>query len=34
MSITRIVRVLTIWDEVFIKLRVLFDGLVIRKKVF
>ena len=25
---------ITIWDEVFFKLRVYFDGMVIRKKVF
>ena len=29
----RIVRVITIWDEVFCKLRVSFDGLVTRKNV-
>ena len=27
-------RLITIWDEVFFKLRVSFDGLVIRKEVF
>ena len=27
-------RVITIWDEVFFKLRVSFDGLIIRNKVF
>ena len=34
MSILRIGRVITIWDEVFFKLRVYFFILVIRKKVF
>ena len=33
MNIPRILRVITIWDEVFFKLRVFFDGLVSRKKV-
>ena len=32
--ITRIVRVITNWDKVFLKLEVNFDGLVSRKKVF
>ena len=32
--ITRIGRVIKIWDEVFFKLRVYFDGLVRRSKVF
>ena len=32
--ITRIGRVITIWDEVFLKFRVYFDGMVRRKKVF
>ena len=34
MCIPRIGRVITIWDEVFFKHRVYFDGMVIRKKVF
>ena len=34
MSIPIIGRVITIWDEVFFKLRVSFDGMVSRKKVF
>ena len=34
LCIPRIGRVTTIWDEVFFKLRVSFDELVIRKKVF
>ena len=34
MYITGIGRVITIWDEVFFKLRVSFDGMVIRKEVF
>ena len=33
LSITRIGRVITIWDKVFFKLRVSFDGLVSSKKV-
>ena len=33
LNIPIIGRVITIWDEVFFKLRVYFDGLVIRKKV-
>ena len=33
LSIPIIVRVITIWDKVFFKLRVYFDGLVCRKKV-
>ena len=33
MIIPRIGRVIMIWDEVLFKLRVYFDGLVIRKKV-
>ena len=33
LEIPRIGRVVTIWDEVFCKLRVSFDGLVTRKKV-
>ena len=32
--ITRIGRVITIWDEVLFKLRVSFDGILIRNKVF
>ena len=32
LKIPIIVRVITIWDEVFCKLRVYFDGLVTRKK--
>ena len=34
MIITRTGRVITIWDEVFFKLRVYFNELVIRKKFF
>ena len=34
MEIPRIGRVIMIWDEVFFKVRVSFDGLVIRNKVF
>ena len=34
LCIPRIQRVIAIWDEVFFKLRLLFDRLVIRKKVF
>ena len=34
LCIPRIVKVITIWDGVLFKLRVSFDGLVIRKKVF
>ena len=34
MDIPGIVRVIEIWDEVFFKIRVSFDGLVIRKEVF
>ena len=34
MSIPIIGRVIMIWDEVFFKLRVSFDGMVSRKKVF
>ena len=34
LMIQRIGRVITIWDEVFFKLIVSFDGLVIRKRVF
>ena len=34
MSISIIGRVITIWDEVFFKLRVSFDWLVIRKNLF
>ena len=34
MIIPIIVRVITIWNKLFFKLRVSFDGLVIRKKVF
>ena len=33
MNIPRIVRVITIWDEVFSKLIVYFDGLIDRKKI-
>ena len=33
LNIPRIVRAITIWDEVFFKLRVSFNGLVSRKKV-
>ena len=33
LNIPKIGRVITIWDEVFFKLRGYFDGLVIRKKV-
>ena len=33
MEITVLVRVIAIWDNVLFKLRVSFDGLVIRKKV-
>ena len=33
LKIPRIGRVITIWDELFFKLRVSFDGLVRRKKV-
>ena len=32
--IPRIGSVRTVWDEIFLNLRVSFDGLVIRKKVF
>ena len=34
LRIPRIGRVITIWDKVLFKLRVSFDGLLIRKKVF
>ena len=34
MDITGVGRVITIWDKLFFKLRVSFDGLVIRKEVF
>ena len=34
LNIPRIVRVIMIWDEVFFKIRVYFDALVSRKKVF
>ena len=34
MYITEIGRVISIWDKLFFKLRVSFDGLVIRKEVF
>ena len=34
MIISRIGRVIAIWGKVFFKIRVSFDGLVIRKKVF
>ena len=34
MDIPGIGRVIAIWDEVFFKIRVSFDGLVIRKEVF
>ena len=34
MHIPGIGRVITIWDEVFCKIRVSFDGMVIRKDVF
>ena len=34
LDIPGIGRVIAIWDEVFFKLRVSFDGLVIRKEVF
>ena len=34
LRITRIVRVITIWDKLFFKLRVSFYGLVSSKKVF
>ena len=34
MNIPRMGRVITIWDELFCKLRVSVDGLVTRKKVF
>ena len=34
MDIPGIGRVIPFWDEVFFKLRVSFDGLVIRKEVF
>ena len=34
MNIPRIGRVMNIWDELFFKLRVSFDGLVTSKKVF
>ena len=34
LNIPRIGRMITIWDEVLFKLRVSFDGLVTRKKVF
>ena len=34
MRITIIERVITIWDKVFCKLRVSFDGLIPRKKFF
>ena len=34
MSITRIGRVITIWEKIFLKIRVYFDGPVSRKKVF
>ena len=33
LNISRIGRVITIWDEVFFKIKVFFDGLVIRNKV-
>ena len=34
MSITRIGRVIAIWDKIFFKLRVSFDRIVSRKKIF
>ena len=34
MNVPGIIRVIEIWDEVFFKLRVSFDGMVIRNKVF
>ena len=34
LEIPGIVRVIAIWDELFFKLRVSFDGMVIRKEVF
>ena len=34
LDIPRIGKVIAIWDELFFKLRVSFDGLVIRKEVF
>ena len=34
MNIPKIRRVITIWDKVFFELKVYFDGLVSRKKVF
>ena len=34
LSIPIIGRVITIWDEVFFKLRVYFDGIIIRKRFF
>ena len=34
LEITGIGRVISIWDEVFVKIRVYFDGLATRKEVF
>ena len=34
MRIKEIVRVRKIWDEVLLKIRVYFDGLIIRKRLF